>query len=93
MELVDDKRGEIESIYVVFNCPKNPCGKGGERFYDREHGGAMLDLGVYVFEEAREILKVLGMGLDEFDKENKEISIRYAESGVDSEVIAVLKYG
>lgn len=53
----------------------------------------MLDLGVYVFEEAREILEVLGIRLDEFDKERKEISIRFAESGVDSEVIAVLKYG
>ena len=43
----------------------------------------MLDLGVYVFEEAREILKVLGIILHEFDKNSKDIRIRYTENMVD----------
>ena len=39
----------------------------------------MLDLGIYVFEEAREILQVLGFNLHDFDKEDKDIWIDYTQ--------------
>jgi len=40
------------------------------------HGGAMLDLGVYVFQTAKDIGKTLGIDLHEFEKNNKKIFIK-----------------
>ena len=83
LDLVKDKKDEIEDIYIVFNYPKDPHDKDNQRMYDKDHGGTMLDLGIYVFEEAREILEVLGLDLHQFDKENKDIWIKYTQEGVD----------
>ena len=53
----------------------------------------MLDLGVYVFQTAKDIGKTLGIDLHEFDKNNKKIFIKKTQLNVDYEVEAHLKYG
>jgi len=40
----------VKQVRVCFNYPKNPYAPGDFRLYDKEHGGVMLDLGVYVFQ-------------------------------------------
>ena len=50
-------------MHVKFNYPKNPHAPGDQRTYDINHGGAMLDLGVYVFQTAKDIGKTLEIDL------------------------------
>jgi len=53
LELVEQNKDEIDSISIAFNYPKDPHDPGAKRVYDTRHGGVMLDLGIYVFEQAR----------------------------------------
>ena len=51
---------QIVGISAKFNYPKDPNDPGARRCYDKNTGGAMLDLGVYVFQAAKEILAIVG---------------------------------
>jgi hypothetical protein len=53
----------------------------------------MLDLGVYIFEQTRQILDKVGMNLHDFNKEQKDIWIKNTQDKVDIEMTAYLKYG
>jgi len=48
-EQVSKHRDAISEVYVAFNYPKDPIDKDSKRTYDKNVGGVMLDLGVYVF--------------------------------------------
>ena len=83
LEIIKENKDQVEGMHVVFNYPKNPHVKSDQRVYDKDHGGTMLDLGIYVFEQAREILEVLELDIHQFDQDQKDIWIRYTPEGVD----------
>ena len=68
LKLVQDNKNQIKHIDIVFNYPKNPHARGDARVYKKPIGGVMLDLGVYVFQLARELGKVIGFDLLSFDR-------------------------
>jgi predicted dehydrogenase len=92
LKLVESNKSEVTDINIIFNYPKNPHAPGDARVYKKPIGGCMLDLGVYVFQMAKEIGQVLGFDLFSFDKENKDIYIKKTPDGVDFEVVANLNY-
>ena len=93
LKLVQDNKNQIKHIDIVFNYPKNPHARGDARVYKKPIGGVMLDLGVYVFQLARELGKVIGFDMLSFDRQNKDIFIKKTSSGIDFEVVANLKFG
>jgi len=89
---VELHKDEVVSVSVKFNYPKNPNDPGDKRCYDENHGGVMLDLGVYVIDMAKNILSILGSDLHQFDQK-KKIWIKKTTKNVDVEVEASLVYG
>ena len=83
---------QIVGISAKFNYPKDPNDPGARRCYDKNTGGAMLDLGVYVFQAAKDILTILGQDLHKFD-EKKRIWVKKTADNIDYEMEAELTYG
>jgi len=92
MELIREVKNEIVHIDCHFNYPKNPHDPSSYRVYDKDCGGAMLDLGVYVYNMVKEIGQIVGFKLSDFDHSNKEVWLKRDANGVDIESIATLSY-
>ena len=92
IDLIEASKDKITDIYIVFNYPKNPHLPGDVRVYKKPIGGVMLDLGVYVFQMARQIGEVVGFDLFSFQKEIKDVFIKRTQEGIDVEVVADLMF-
>lgn len=63
LEAVERERGQVESIAIKFNYPKDPGVTGDQTRYLPEVGGAWLDLGVYCIRLLRQLGHPLGFSL------------------------------
>jgi len=73
MELVRKHKNDIVGISAKFNYPKNPHDPSSYRIYDPTIGGAMLDLGVYVYRVTRDIMNEMGMEMKDYNKDQSKI--------------------
>ena len=62
-EQIECFKDQIDCVSLSFNYPKNPHAKGDRRVYNSDTGGVMKDLGVYVFQHAKEIASKLGVDI------------------------------
>ena len=86
--LKDNQDKYIINKIEAFNYyPKDPTNPSDWRIFDKEIGGALLDLGVYLIQQSDEILNTLGSDFKTaFHKgENRVVKIKKTPEGVDLE--------
>lgn len=69
-------KDEVSDVYVAFNYPKDPYDKDARRTYDKDVGGVMLDLGVYVFNCMQDITEILGFDFIDFAKKEPQVTYK-----------------
>jgi len=88
LEQIEERKDQLDAVLIKNHYPKDPTVPGDGRCYDEKTGGAMLDLGVYVLQQADEVARLLGVDLlEELPKmETRDIQVKKApNSRVDIE--------